>query len=168
MLSNLVDRANAGMIQSRRGPGFAAKPLQRVSVGNYFLRKKFEGYEASEFKILGLVNDAHATAAQLFDDPIMRDVLLNHENSNFRWAYVMGLPDRSQSLPRWTGAASTGTFGEELAHRDSDLFDVGFQCEMPGIQELDGGVGIVSFEGLCAGGDEERIVLAPNCQQRRL
>ena len=48
------------------------------------------------------------------------------------------------------GKASTGVLGKELAHRHGDLLDVGFQREVPGIQELDGGVGIVSFECFCA------------------
>src|SRR5713101_9463176 len=51
MLSNLVNRANIGMVQSRSGPGFPTEPLQRVGVGNHFLRKKFEGNEAAQFEV---------------------------------------------------------------------------------------------------------------------
>src|ERR1700688_2537516 len=45
---------------------------------------------------------------------------------------------------------------------------MGLQREVAGVQKLDGGVGVVTQEGLRAWRDEERIILTPDGQQRRL
>jgi len=84
MLSDLVNRANTGMIQGRSGTGFAPEPLQSVGVGNYFVRKKFEGNEAPKFHVLGLVHDTHPAATQLLEDPVVRDDLTNHARKHVR------------------------------------------------------------------------------------
>src|SRR2546425_1728892 len=85
MLSDLVNRANTGMIQSRSGTGFAPEPLQRLGVGNYFLRKKFESNEAPEFHVLGLVHDTHPATTQLLEDPVVRDDLADHGTGHVKW-----------------------------------------------------------------------------------
>src|SRR5215470_12292688 len=42
------------------------------------------------------------------------------------------------------------------------------QCKMPGVEELDLRVRYVSSKCLGAGGNEEGVILSPDCQQRRL
>ena len=42
------------------------------------------------------------------------------------------------------------------------------QGEVPGVQKLDNGIGIIPAVGLRSGRDKERIMLAPNGEQRRL
>ncbi len=63
VLGNLVDGADVGMVQSRRGPGFTAKTLQGLGIASQIPGEKFERDAASEVKVLSLVNDSHATAA---------------------------------------------------------------------------------------------------------
>ena len=58
--------------------------------------------------------------------------------------------------------------GQELADRRADLVGVGFEREVAGIEEADLRLGQVALERLGARRDEERIVLAPDRQQRRL
>ena len=41
--------------------------------------KEFECDEAAETRVFGLVDDAHAAPAELLDDPIMRDGLIEQE-----------------------------------------------------------------------------------------
>ena len=41
----------------------------------YFEGKKFEGYEAVQSRVLGLVNHAHAAATDFLDDAVVRDRL---------------------------------------------------------------------------------------------
>ena len=59
-------------------------------------------------------------------------------------------------------------FGQEFAHRHADFSCMGLQGEMAAIEEADVGRGYVAPERLGAGRDEERIVLAPYGQHRRL
>src|SRR4029077_20349402 len=84
---NFVDGADVGMVQGGGGAGFALKALQRLRVGSNIWRKYFEGDEASEFDVFGLVDDAHATAAEFVDDAVVGDGLANHAGSRpeLRW-----------------------------------------------------------------------------------
>ena len=45
---------------------------------------------------------------------------------------------------------------------------MGFQCEMPCIEEMEFTVGEIAAEGLCARGTEDFVVLAPGDEQRWL
>ena len=63
---------------------------------------------------------------------------------------------------------SAGGPGEELPHRGGDLFHMGFESEVSGVEKLDGGVWVVALECLGAGRDEVGVVLAPDGEQRRL
>ena len=65
VIADLVNRADVGMIQRRGGARFPAKTLQRLRILRDFIRQKFERDEAAKVGIFGLVDHAHATAAQL-------------------------------------------------------------------------------------------------------
>src|SRR5215472_8535985 len=55
---------------------------------------------------------------------------------------------------------------QELTCGSSDLADVGFKGEVPGVEEAHRGLRYITFERLGARGQEERIVLSPGCEQR--
>src|SRR5271166_402751 len=57
--------------------------------------------------------------------------------------------------------------GKEVADGGRDLGRVGLQREMAGVKEADHGVGDIAFERLGARRQEERIVPAPHCEERR-
>jgi hypothetical protein len=57
---------------------------------------------------------------------------------------------------------------KEPSHRCSKLHDVRLQSKMPCVKHLHLGIGNVFSERFRPCGNEERIVFAPNCQQRRL
>src|SRR5690242_15526000 len=63
--------------------------------------------------------------------------------------------------------ASVQLARQEVADDGGDLGSLAFEREMPGIEQVDFGLGIVTPEGLGAGGQEERIVLAPDGEKRR-
>jgi hypothetical protein len=71
--SNLVDGADVGVVQRRSGSRFAAKPLRGLRVVDRFIGKEFEGDEAAEFQILGLVDLTHASTADLFQNTVVRE-----------------------------------------------------------------------------------------------
>ena len=75
-LADVVNGADIGMVESGCSFGFAAKTLQRLAVLRQVFGKKLESDEAAETSVLGLVNHAHTAAAKLFNDPVMRNGLV--------------------------------------------------------------------------------------------
>jgi len=82
-LADFVNRANVIMIEGRGGFGFVDEALLFLLGMAEMWREKFEGDEAVELQVLGFVDDAHATAAELFNDFIMGDDLADHFDSRF-------------------------------------------------------------------------------------
>ena len=80
VLADVIDSADVGVVQGGGGLGFAAKSLERLAVLGEFFRQEFQGNEATETGVLGLVDDAHAAAAQLFDDAVVRDGLVEQRS----------------------------------------------------------------------------------------
>ncbi len=77
-LADVIDGTDIGMVQGRSGLGLAAEALQCLAVLGEIVGQKLQGDEAAEAGVFGLVDDAHAAAAELFDDPVMRDGLFEH------------------------------------------------------------------------------------------
>ena len=75
---NFVNGANIRMVQRGRSARLASKSLQRLGIFRDGFGKKFYRNEPAEFHVLGLVNYAHTTAAQFFDDAVVRDGLSDH------------------------------------------------------------------------------------------
>jgi hypothetical protein len=78
LLVNFVDRANVGMIQRGRRARLSTKTFQSLWNLGQVVRKKFKSDKPAEGGILGLVDNTHTTAAQLFDDSVVRDSLADH------------------------------------------------------------------------------------------
>ena len=70
--------------------------------------------------------------------------------------------------PRSPSGRRMASAGKEVADGRRDLGGVGLQREMAGVEEADDGVGNVALERLRARRQEERIVLAPDGEERRL
>src|SRR5262245_58162406 len=75
----------------------------------------------------------------------------------------MKLAERRGSLRR---VAESGT--EEGADLRCDLDGVRLQGEMAGVEEADHGIRNIALERFGTGRQEERVVLAPHRQERRL
>ena len=107
-LADVVDRADVGMIQRGRGLGFAAKTFEGLAVLGQIFGKKLEGDEAAEARVFGFVDHAHAAATELFDDPVVRDGLIEQ---------VRVAP------PQGSSHAKARRGGSQRACRPSCLFD---------------------------------------------
>ena len=79
VLADFVNGADVGMIQRRCGPGFALEAFQGLRVLRDFVGQELQRDEAAERGVFGLVDHAHAAAAQFFDDAVVRDGLADHE-----------------------------------------------------------------------------------------
>jgi hypothetical protein len=52
-------------------------PLQSLAISGYVFREKLEGHEAVEPGVLGLVDNTHPATAELLDDAVVRDGLVD-------------------------------------------------------------------------------------------
>ena len=64
------------MIERGSGLGLAPESLQRLAILRQFFGKKLQRDKAAEARVFGFVDHAHAAAAELFDDPVMGDGLV--------------------------------------------------------------------------------------------
>ena len=78
LLADVIDRANAGMIQGGCGSRLAAKPLQRLRVLRHVIWQEFQCNRALQTRINCLIDHAHSPCAQFFYDAKVRDGLVNH------------------------------------------------------------------------------------------
>src|SRR4029077_7747851 len=78
LVTDVVDGADIRMVECRCSSRFTAESLERLPVLRHILRKEFQCDEAVKASVLGLVYDSHASAAELFDDAVMRDNLTSH------------------------------------------------------------------------------------------
>ena len=76
--ANVVNGADVGMIQRRSRARLAAESLQRSRIARHIVRQKLERDKAPQPRVLGLVDDTHAAAAELFDNAVVRDRGVNH------------------------------------------------------------------------------------------
>ena len=77
-LADLVDGADVGMIEGGGRAGFTAESLEGLRILGHVIGQKLKGDKTVQVRVFGLVHHAHAAAAQLLDDSIMRDDLTNH------------------------------------------------------------------------------------------
>jgi hypothetical protein len=73
-----MDRADIGMIESRRCPRFRLKSFQGQRVAFKVRWQELQGHMPTEAEVFGLVDDAHSSPAQLLQDAVMRNGLANH------------------------------------------------------------------------------------------
>src|SRR6476620_587987 len=78
LVVDLGNRADVGMVESRCGLRFALKAGQSLGVFGYFVGQEFQGYEAVELYVLGLVDNTHPPTAQLLHNAVVRNGLTDH------------------------------------------------------------------------------------------
>ena len=82
MPADLVNGADVGMIQGRRGTRFAAKTFQRLGILRQIVGKEFQRYKAAEFSVFGFIDYSHPAPAKLLENAVVRDGLADHLLSN--------------------------------------------------------------------------------------
>src|SRR5207245_139324 len=75
LLTDVVNRANILMIQSRRRLRLALEADQCLWVSGDFFGQKLEGNEAMQPRVLGFIHHTHTAAPELLDDAVVRDRL---------------------------------------------------------------------------------------------
>lgn len=69
---NVVNGADARMIQRGRRLGFAAEAFERLGIVGHVVWKEFEGDKTLEAGVFGFVHHAHTPTAKFFENFIMR------------------------------------------------------------------------------------------------
>src|SRR5579864_2051426 len=70
-LVNLVNRADVRVVESGSGAGFSLEPLEGLTVPHQSGWEKLNSNVPAEAKIHGAVDHSHATAAEMFFDPVV-------------------------------------------------------------------------------------------------
>ena len=78
VLADVVDGADVRMIQGRGRLRLTLEALAGCRVFEVGLGKELQGHMAVKACVLGLVDDAHAPAAQFLDDAVVGDDLPDH------------------------------------------------------------------------------------------
>jgi len=73
MLVRFINCADARMVEGRGSLGLTLESAQCLRIASNFARKKLKGDKPFQLDVLGLIDDAHTAAAQLFHDLVMRD-----------------------------------------------------------------------------------------------
>src|SRR5215472_4880633 len=73
------------MIQYGSSLGLALKTGDRLRVMGHVFGQELERDQAAELQVLSFVHDAHTAAAQLLEDPVVRNGLADH------WNEILGL-----------------------------------------------------------------------------
>ncbi len=75
---DVVNRGDVGMLDRSGGASFLNETLLPFFVGGKFFRKELERHLALELGVLGEVDLAHASLADLFEDLVMRNRRSDH------------------------------------------------------------------------------------------
>jgi hypothetical protein len=67
------------MVQASEGQSFPAKPLLGSLVGERSGRQNLDGDVAVELLIMRAIDDSHASGADFFVDPVVRQPIPNHD-----------------------------------------------------------------------------------------
>ncbi len=130
---NFMDGADVWIIQRRGGPRLALEAFDSLRIAGKFRWEEFQCDKAPQLEVFGLVNHAHAAAAQLFHDSVMGDGASNHAGSPESSATMLGVdqaPSQSASCPT---LPETGLRSPAVEHRDGwgSLFSCDAKRDQP-------------------------------------
>jgi len=86
VLADVVDHADVGVGERRGRARLALEALDGARVLRHLERQELERHGTAEAGVLGLVDDAHPSAAELLDDSVVRERLAAHASTSERRA----------------------------------------------------------------------------------
>ena len=82
LLSDFMDGADVGMVECGGCLCFALKTGECLRIFRNFIGQKLQSNKAAELDVLGFINHAHAAAAELLHDAVVRDGLADHSSAD--------------------------------------------------------------------------------------
>ena len=64
LFTNVVNRADVGMVEGRGGLRFTSETLQCLAVSGHVFREKLQGDKTVEASVLGFVHNTHPATAE--------------------------------------------------------------------------------------------------------
>src|SRR5208282_3582405 len=111
------------MIQSRSRARFAPKSFQRHGIFRHIVRQEFQRDQSAKINVLGLVNNAHASAAKFFQNPVMRKLRAGRRNAGSRLvshrARILPVSAQTQKHPRVPQCTDRFVSAEAVLYRSS-------------------------------------------------
>jgi DNA-binding winged helix-turn-helix (wHTH) protein len=78
LLTNLMDRADIGMVESGGRLRLPLETSQCLGVSGDLVRQELQGNKTMESSVLSFVNNTHPPSAELLNDAVVRDGLADH------------------------------------------------------------------------------------------
>src|SRR5688572_806260 len=75
---DIVNRADARMVQRRYGSRLPLKALQGLEIVGKFRGQELQRHKSIQLGIPGFIDDTHAAAAELFENDVLRYRLADH------------------------------------------------------------------------------------------
>ncbi len=97
VLVNFVNGADVGMVQSRGGLGLTLKAGEGLRIFSDSIGQEFQSHKAVQLEVFRFVDHAHAPAAELLDQAVVRDGLADH------WKQNLTLEREGESMKRSAG-----------------------------------------------------------------
>ena len=94
--AEVVDGADVGMIERRRGTRLARESIERLGRIRRLIRQELQRDQAAELRVFGLIDDAHTPAAEFGKDAVAR----NHA------------ADHNEQCPGWGGSTAPELYGD--------------------------------------------------------
>ena len=98
VLADLVDGADVRMVERRRRPRLAREPIERAARLPDHVGQELERHLPPQLGVRGAIDDAHAAAAELLDDLVVRDAFADHGMSA-RFTPIAGACHRQVAVP---------------------------------------------------------------------
>ena len=96
---DVVNGADAGMVQLRSGARFQHEAAQGLGVVDQVVGNELQGDVAAQARVDRVVNHAHAATTELADDAVVRNGLADHPRGRgFHLAVMLGCARKSGQL----------------------------------------------------------------------
>src|SRR5579863_5219178 len=89
-LVNFVNGADVGVVQRRRGLGFALETAESLRVVGEVIGQEFQGNVTAELEVFGLIHHTHPTTADLAKDAVVGDRLPHGLGGGGHWVAMLG------------------------------------------------------------------------------
>ena len=130
LLADLVDGADVGVVERRSRPSLALETFQGLTASELqFGGKKLQSDVPAQRFVLGLVDDAHATAAELLDDAVVRDGLADHGLADHVGPMLFSPISGGESYVRETGKSTKG--GAPQTKSSAGILPAVLRCSRP-------------------------------------
>ena len=77
LLPNLMNRANVRVVQSGSSARLTAKAFESLRIAHNIVWQELQRHEAAKLSILGFIDNAHASAAKLLNNAVVRNRAAN-------------------------------------------------------------------------------------------